>query len=165
MYKIIGADGKEYGPVTAEQLHQWISEGRLNAQSQVLAEGAQQWKPLGQFRELAATLPGASLPSIGPVPASQMPQTNSMAVTGLILGIVSLPGLCCCYGLPFSLPGIVFSIMALSQIKKDPQHQQGQGMAIAGLVISGLSLLLAVVLLLLGIATSLPEIMKQLQRI
>jgi len=27
VYKIIGADGKEYGPITAEQLRRWIAEG------------------------------------------------------------------------------------------------------------------------------------------
>jgi len=40
MYKIIGADGKEYGPIPAEQLREWIAEGRANAQTKVLPEGA-----------------------------------------------------------------------------------------------------------------------------
>jgi hypothetical protein len=39
MYKIIGADGKEYGPITADQLRAWIVEGRANAQTKVLMEG------------------------------------------------------------------------------------------------------------------------------
>jgi hypothetical protein len=39
MYKIIGADGKEYGPVSTEQLRQWLTEGRVNNQTRVLAEG------------------------------------------------------------------------------------------------------------------------------
>ena len=30
MYKIIGGDQKEYGPVTADQLRAWITEGRVN---------------------------------------------------------------------------------------------------------------------------------------
>ncbi len=38
MYKIIGADGKEYGPVTSEQVRQWITEGRANAQTKVQPE-------------------------------------------------------------------------------------------------------------------------------
>ena len=46
MYKIIGADQKEYGPVTAEQLRQWITEGRVNGQTSVWSEGATEWKPL-----------------------------------------------------------------------------------------------------------------------
>ena len=29
MYKIIGGDQKEYGPVTAEQLRLWVTEGRV----------------------------------------------------------------------------------------------------------------------------------------
>ena len=55
MYKIIGADGKEYGPVTAEQLHRWISEGRANAQTQVQSEGSTEWKSLGILPEFADT--------------------------------------------------------------------------------------------------------------
>ena len=40
MYKIIGADQKEYGPVSAEQLRLWIAEGRVNGQTSVWPEGA-----------------------------------------------------------------------------------------------------------------------------
>jgi hypothetical protein len=54
MYKIIGGDGKEYGPVTVEQLHQWVVEGRANAQSQVRHEGAADWQSLGSLPEMAA---------------------------------------------------------------------------------------------------------------
>jgi hypothetical protein len=46
MYKIIGADGREYGPVTADQLRNWIAEGRATAQTRAQAEGSAQWKPL-----------------------------------------------------------------------------------------------------------------------
>jgi len=31
MYKIIGTDQKEYGPISAEEIHRWISDGRINA--------------------------------------------------------------------------------------------------------------------------------------
>jgi hypothetical protein len=55
MYKIIGADGKEYGPVTTEQLRQWITEGRSNAQTRVQSEGSAEWKPLGSLPEFAET--------------------------------------------------------------------------------------------------------------
>jgi hypothetical protein len=33
MYKVIGGDNQEYGPVTSEELCQWIAEGRLSRQS------------------------------------------------------------------------------------------------------------------------------------
>ena len=56
MYRIIGKDGQQYGPVTAEQLRGWIAENRANAQTLVQADGTQEWKPLGSFPEFAADL-------------------------------------------------------------------------------------------------------------
>ena len=66
MYKIIGADQKEYGPVTAEQLRQWLAEGRVNGQTSVWSEGAAEWKPLSAFPEFAALL--ASKPPVAGAP-------------------------------------------------------------------------------------------------
>jgi hypothetical protein len=62
MYRIIGADQKEYGPITAEQLRAWLSEGRINAQTRVCAEGTSDWKPLGSFPEFADAFPGTAAP-------------------------------------------------------------------------------------------------------
>jgi uncharacterized protein DUF4339 len=53
MYKIIGADGHEYGPVTAEQLQQWIREGRATGQTKVQPEGSPEWKTLAELPEFA----------------------------------------------------------------------------------------------------------------
>ncbi len=39
-YTIIGADGKEYGPVSGEDLRTWIADGRANAGTRMRAEGA-----------------------------------------------------------------------------------------------------------------------------
>jgi hypothetical protein len=68
-YKIIGADQKEYGPVSAEQLRQWINEGRVNAQTKVRAETETEWKPLSDVAEFAdilrTTTPPAPLPGGG----------------------------------------------------------------------------------------------------
>jgi uncharacterized membrane protein len=54
-YLIIGGDGKEYGPVTDEELRKWIGEGRLNAQSLAKAESDAEFRPLAQFPEFADT--------------------------------------------------------------------------------------------------------------
>ena len=59
MYKIIGADGKEYGPITADQLRQWIAEGRANANTKVLAEGTTEWKALAEMPQFWAAAGGA----------------------------------------------------------------------------------------------------------
>lgn len=53
MYTILGGDGKEYGPVSVDQLKQWVREGRANALTQVRAEGATQWQALSSLPELS----------------------------------------------------------------------------------------------------------------
>ena len=53
MYKIIGADQKEYGPVTEDQINQWISEGRANLHTRIQVEGQNDWQPLGSLAEFA----------------------------------------------------------------------------------------------------------------
>jgi hypothetical protein len=56
MYKVIGGDRKEYGPVSADDVRRWIAEGRLNVHSQLQAEGTTEWKPLASFPEFAEAL-------------------------------------------------------------------------------------------------------------
>jgi hypothetical protein len=107
MYKIIGADGKEYGPISADQMRQWISEGRVNGQTMVLLEGTADWKPLAQFPELASSLAIAPVPAPqpGPSPFSGAPADNAaqlvngpatglmvVAIIGFVLQLVNLFG-------------------------------------------------------------------------
>ena len=157
MYKILGTDNKEYGPVPAEQLRQWILQGRANRNTLVQAEGATSWKPLSLFPEFSATLG-----SVAPAQSQSAPQpvqtvsygANGLAVTSLVVGIVSLPGLACCCG-PTLLTaplGIVCGIIALVQLKGRPQ-QTGRGMAWTGIALSVAALLLLVVLMFLGVFT------------
>ncbi|MFZ0827126.1 MAG: DUF4190 domain-containing protein [Verrucomicrobiia bacterium] len=153
MYKIIGADGREYGPVAAGQLQQWISEGRANAQTPALAPGAMEWKPLGALPEFAAQFALSGPPVIGSLPGILMPasprKTNSFAVWGLIFGILSLT---CCCGCPFNIVGLVFSLVGLLQINGHPELYEGRGQAIAGLVLSAASLIFGFGLALLQLA-------------
>jgi len=155
MYKILGADGREYGPVNAEQLRRWIAESRANAQTRVLAEGSAEWKPLSDFPEFSIALASASATAAVPALITALPpapRTNSMATAGFVMGLLSLSCCWCCYGAPFNVLGVIFSAMALSQIKSDPRTQQGKGIAIAGLVMSLLGILLAALLVVLGLA-------------
>jgi hypothetical protein len=62
MYKIIGGDQKQYGPVSTDEVRAWIADGRLNAQSLAWTEGAADWKPLGAFPEFADALREKALP-------------------------------------------------------------------------------------------------------
>ena len=94
MYRIIGKDGQQYGPVTAEQLRVWIAENRANAQTQVQADGSQEWKPLGSLPEFAADLkppavPATPPPTITPPPSTSNPRaSNKIAagICGILLG-------------------------------------------------------------------------------
>lgn len=56
MYRIIGSDGREYGPVEAEQIKRWIADGRVSAATKVQAEGTSEWKALSEFPELIGRL-------------------------------------------------------------------------------------------------------------
>jgi hypothetical protein len=89
MYKIIGADQKEYGPVTAEQLRQWLAEGRVSAQTQVKAEGATEWTALGTLPEFAAASAGTMPVMPGIAPASPAPSAAAAAlVNGPAIGLI-----------------------------------------------------------------------------
>ncbi|HEX4264620.1 MAG TPA: GYF domain-containing protein [Verrucomicrobiae bacterium] len=72
MFKIIGADQKEYGPISAEQIRQWIIDGRLNAQTRAQSDGGE-WQTLSAFPEFADVLrpatAGAPPPPLGSAPA------------------------------------------------------------------------------------------------
>jgi Domain of unknown function (DUF4190)/GYF domain 2 len=157
MYKIIGADGREYGPATAGQLRQWMAEGRANAQTPTLAPGAPEWKPLGALPEFAGNFAPPIPPGIGPMrlgtsTAGQLPKTNAFATAGLIFGILSLTCFCGCCGCPFNILGLVFSLIGLSQINRHPELYEGRGLAIAGLILSAASLVLGFGLTLLNLA-------------
>jgi uncharacterized membrane protein len=69
MFKMIGGDGQEYGPVTAEQLRQWILDHRANGQTLVQAEGEADWKPLSARPEFTEALAAAARLHDWPDPA------------------------------------------------------------------------------------------------
>ena len=166
MFKIIGADGREYGPITADQLRNWIAEGRATAQTRVQAVGSAQWKLITEYLEFAAALVRTLPPQPGPWPIAinLSPQTKSMAQAALVMGILSLSScVCCCgcYGLPFNVLGVIFALIALSQIKHDSQSQLGRGLAISGLVLCLVSLALAAIALVCGLALSPSDILRK----
>lgn len=139
MYKIIGNDGKTYGPATAEQIRSWIAQGRVEARTNVLPAGAVEWTILGLLPEFAVHFSGPP-PLLTPPRISAIPtrHTNGFATAGLVCGIVSCG---CCCGCPFNVLGLIFSIIALVQINAQVEKQAGWGLALAGLICSAASLL------------------------
>ena len=106
MYKILGGNQKEYGPVTAEQLREWVTQQRVNAQTMVLADGATEWRPLNSFPEFAALF---SPPAYGTATVSAtadnpmsvvVPYKNPKALIAYYCAIFSLIP---CLGLPLGI--------------------------------------------------------------
>ena len=135
MYKVIGADGKEYGPITANQLRQWISQGRANAATKVRLETSTEWETLGSIPEFAEAL--AQPPSLPNLPAATPPpaKTSGLAIASLILGLLGFCGLT-------ALIGLILGIIGMVQINKSEGRLKGQGLAIAGVIVSAVFLLL-----------------------
>jgi len=88
MYKIIGIDGRQYGPVTAEEIRRWLAENRVHAQTLVQTEGAPDWKPLSSFPEFIAELKSIPPPVIAPpgAVAARASQKIAAGIFGILLG-------------------------------------------------------------------------------
>ena len=146
MYKIIGADGNEYGSITAEQVRQWVAEGRLNGQSKIQVDGSGVWKQLRDMPEFSTLLPPPPPPISlqaprPPSPAGAPPPNNPLAGWALGTGIASLV---CCF-LPILAPvSIVLGALAHSQMNQNP-NQGGRGLATAGIILGCIALVMATV--------------------
>jgi uncharacterized membrane protein len=68
MFIIIGGDGKEYGPVSTEQIRAWLAGGRANLDTKAKAVGTEEWRRVGDFAEFS----GAGSPPPAPVAAGEI---------------------------------------------------------------------------------------------
>src|SRR5262245_16209274 len=108
MFTILGADGKEYGPVTTAHVHEWIRDGRANRETKARLGRDGAWKPLGSFPEfggVATPDPADAPPRI--VVANRLVDQSTPAPAGrelrlaaaMVDGILKL----LCY-LPITIP-------------------------------------------------------------
>lgn len=137
MYKVMGGDGREYGPASAEEVRQWLTQGRLHYQSLVQNVAESAWRPLHTFPEL--TPPPQPLAAAG---AQSRPRSsNALAVWGFVFGLLSLLGSClCCCACPVNLLAILFSTLGLAQASRE-RDSNSQTLAVVGLILGILSLL------------------------
>jgi hypothetical protein len=150
MFKLIGTDGREYGPATADQIRQWIREHRVDRHTRVFVNDASDWTPAGLVPEFANDFPGDAPPPVispaspGIISPPGNPPNCSMAKAGMLCGLLAVTVFCCCGGLPFNLLGLVFSLIALVQISENPRRYGGRDLAVTGLVFSMISCLILV---------------------
>ena len=93
MFTILGADGKEYGPVPADKVQAWINSRRASLQTKARREGETEWKTLGDFTEFAsvpvvtqAAAPVAGTPPPAPGTGESGTGTAAAATTIPIAG-------------------------------------------------------------------------------
>jgi len=78
---------------------------------------------------------GAAIPPMTPVYEASPPKTSGLAIASLVVGIISF--LTC--GVT-SIIGLVMGIIALAQINRNKESKAGLGLAIAGVVTSGVAM-------------------------
>jgi hypothetical protein len=151
MYKIKGQDQKEYGPVDAAQVRQWISQGRADGQTLAKPEGTAEWKPLSIFREFAsAAAPPPLVASPAPAPsgdgiATIIPYRNVPALVAYYLGVFSLIP---CIGFVLGIASFVFGIVGLKRARQFPEAK-GKAHAWAGIILGALVFIAHVVCVIL----------------
>ena len=142
-YEIIGGDNRAHGPVTGEELCEWIRQGRAGRNTMIRPSNTDTWRPLSTFPEFSGPLRGLPwIPLYQPAP-----KVHSLAVASLVLGIVSL--LIVGLGLLTGVPAAICGHAALRAIKAEPTEYGGNGMAIAGLITGYIGLLISGVMFIL----------------
>jgi len=92
MFTLIGADGKEYGPVTAANVIEWIRDGRANLQTKAKLSREDVWKTLGDFPEFGGrSAPVAALPAVVREDASRWVRLPAAMIDGLLKALAYLP--------------------------------------------------------------------------
>ena len=86
MYKIIGTDGRQYGPIGVEQIRVWLVQNRVNAHTLAQSEGSTEWKPLISFPELAPEFKIAPPPVGGYGHNPRAHNKIAAGICGILLG-------------------------------------------------------------------------------
>ncbi len=92
MYKVIGADGKEYGPVSREELLDWAKQGRIGPQTRVRMESGGDWQPLSAFPDLSTVInpPPLSAALNPPSVADRASKKIAAGICGILLGTLGI---------------------------------------------------------------------------
>ncbi|MCO6454639.1 MAG: DUF4339 domain-containing protein [Pirellulaceae bacterium] len=157
-------DGQVYGPVDRFELDGWVVQGRVTPSAQVQQEGDSFWQsaaavyPELQVREPVpgrAANPFADAPANGPwaaasgvaghVPVSRRYAEPHRGGLVLALGLIGWV-----LGCPFVAPfAIVLGVIDLRKMSEGRMDPSGKGLTIAGVVLGGIYLTLAVGFVLL----------------
>jgi hypothetical protein len=81
MYLIIGGDGNEYGPVSADQVRAWMAAGRANVATKVKRVGTGEWKAIAEVPEItgSSTAAGGAALVGAPIGADRFAKLDLMS--------------------------------------------------------------------------------------
>ena len=77
-----------------------------------------------------------------PPPSYARAQSKSLATASMVLGIISVTVGWMCFGPIPAIVAIILGLVALSQIRKNPEHFGGQPLAWTGIITGGLTVLI-----------------------
>ena len=142
-YKIKGTDGNEYGPVSTEELQQWIAQNRCTRETLVQVDESGEWVPMVTLPDFqsafSAPTPPASTPKGDGGVSTMIPYKNTSALIAYYLGVFCI--LC-----PpiLSIPALVLGIKGLRNVNKNPEVK-GTAHAWIGIVSGSFFLILSIV--------------------
>ena len=124
-YKIKGTGGAEYGPVSTEELQQWVAQNRCTRESLVEVDGSGEWVPLATLPEFQDTFvaPPAPAPASGEGEgegeggvSTVIPYKNVPALIAYYVGVFCIicPPLLC-------FPAIILGVIGLRRVKENPE--------------------------------------------
>lgn len=165
-----GKDNAQHGPVSEPEIHNLIATGQIEPSTIIWREGMQNWLPLKDVPEFqvtnaqlssTSTIPGSNQTYAPPQAYMQPPPSDGLAITSMILGIISILASCMYIGIIFGIPAVICGHMSLNKINKSPVAIGGKGMAIAGLVTGYLGsltslIVIAFVVIAIGAANNIP---------
>jgi amino acid transporter len=75
-------------------------------------------------------------------------RNNGFAITSMVLGIVSIPMICCCYtGIIPGILAVIFGFLARNKLRTSFSVEKGEGMALAGIILGFITIGLVIILL------------------
>ena len=127
MYYVMGGDNKPHGPVDADTVFQWITQGRANGQTKARNEDSNEWRPLSEFNEFASKASHSSpvdtpQHSEGDATGGLIPYKNKHALIGYYMSVGGLIMMCIpVLGLIYTISVVVMGVKGLKNAKANPQ--------------------------------------------
>jgi hypothetical protein len=148
---LVNHDGQQLGPYSLEEVRAAVQAGSLNVTDLAWVEGTPSWVTLSSILDA----PAGGLPAFaGATPqyssqayAAQTGETSGLAITSLVLGILSW----FCFFIFASIPAVICGHIARSNIRNSQGRLKGEGIALGGLICGYLNIALVPLFIVLAI--------------